>query len=38
MNNASITRIDFDEEEGERWAAIAYVNKVEHLTDDLLSY
>ncbi|HOU40783.1 MAG TPA: histidine phosphatase family protein, partial [Promineifilum sp.] len=38
MNNASITRIDFDEEAGERWAAIVYVNKVEHLTDDLLSY
>ncbi|MBX7254300.1 MAG: histidine phosphatase family protein [Candidatus Promineofilum sp.] len=38
MNNAAITRIDLDEEEGGRWAGIAYVNKVDHLTDDLLSY
>ena len=38
MNNAAISHIEISESEGEKWAAVHYINKVEHLTDDLLSY
>jgi len=36
-NNAAISHIEIDEEDDQRWASVHYINKVDHLSDDLLS-
>ncbi len=37
INNAAISHIEIDEEGDQRWASVHYINKVDHLSDDLLS-